>query len=304
MKRGIFGVALSILGVFFILISCAEVVRVGTAVGEGMGKISKEDRAKIDRLALQAEKAIRPMSEQEEYYLGRAVAATILGQYRLYRNERLTRYLNEVGQAVALASSRPFTYGGYHFAVLDTDEVNALACPGGIIFVTRGMLKKAKNEEEVAAILAHEIAHVSHKHGLGAIQSSRWAEVVTALGTEAAKKLSGAELAKLVSLFEGSVNDVAKTLLVNGYSREQESAADLSALSYMNGIGYDPNGLAAFLGRLAGEQTAGANKEFFGTHPGMQERLSKAKSFIAEKKWTRVDSPGRNRRFQQFFPLS
>ncbi len=304
MRRKFFGGAASLLGFLFILIGCAEVVQVGTTLGQGMGQISKEDKEKIDRMALQTEKAIRPMSEQEEYYVGRAVAATILGQYRLYRNEKLTRYLNEVGQTVALASSRPFTYGGYHFAVLDTDEVNALACPGGIVFITRGMLKKAQSEEEVAAILAHEIAHVAHKDGLGAIQSSRWAEVVTALGTEAAKKLSGAELSKLVSLFEGSVNDVAKTLLVNGYSREQESAADLSALSYMNGIGYDPNGLASFLGRLTGEQTAGANKGFFGTHPGMQDRLSKAKSLIAEKKWSRTDSPARNRRFQQLFSLS
>lgn len=200
MSKRIFGGVASVLGLIFILIGCAEVVRVGTTVGQGMGQISKEDKEKIDRLALQTEKAIRPMNEQEEYYVGRAVAATILGQYRLYRNERLTRYLNEVGQAVALASSRPFTYGGYHFAVLDTDEVNALACPGGIIFISRGMLKKAQNEEEVAAILAHEIAHVSHKDGLGAIQSARWAEVVTALGTEAARKLSAAQLAKLVSL--------------------------------------------------------------------------------------------------------
>ncbi len=297
------GVAL-VLGVLFILIGCAQVVQVGTTVGQGMGQISKEDKEKIDRLALQTEKAIRPMNEQEEYYVGRAVAATILGQYQLYRNERLTRYLNEVGQAVALASSRPFTYGGYHFAVLDADEVNALACPGGIIFISRGMLKKAQNEEEVAAILAHEIAHVSHKDGLGAIQNARWAEVVTALGTEAARKLSGAELGKLVSLFEGSVNDVAKTLLVNGYSREQESAADLSALSYMNRIGYDPNGLADYLEKLAREQRAGANKGFFGTHPGMQDRLSNAKSLIAEKKWAPTGHPDRNRRFQQLFPFS
>lgn len=304
MSKRIFGGVASVLGLLFILIGCAQVVQVGTTVGQGMGQISKEDKEKIDRLALQTEKAIRPMNEQEEYYVGRAVAATILGQYQLYRNERLTRYLNEVGQAVALASSRPFTYGGYHFAVLDADEVNALACPGGIIFISRGMLKKAQNEEEVAAILAHEIAHVSHKDGLGAIQNARWAEVVTALGTEAARKLSGAELGKLVSLFEGSVNDVAKTLLVNGYSREQESAADLSALSYMNRIGYDPNGLADYLEKLAREQRAGANKGFFGTHPGMQDRLSNAKSLIAEKKWAPTGHPDRNRRFQQLFPFS
>ena len=119
------------------------------------------------------------MTDQEEYYVGRAVAAMILGQYRLCNNERLTSYVNAVGQAAALSSDRPFTYGGYHFAVLESDEINALSCPGGIIFITRGMVQRARNEEELAAILAHEVAHVNHKDGLASIQKSRWVEAVT-----------------------------------------------------------------------------------------------------------------------------
>ena len=162
-----------------LLAGCAEVVQMGTSVGDGMGKISKEDKEAIDRMAAQTAKAVRPMTDEEEYYVGRAVAATILGQYRLYANERLTSYVNAVGQAVALASDRPFTYGGYHFAILDTEEVNALSCPGGIIFITRGMLQKTRNEDELAAVLAHEVAHVNHKDGLAAIQKSRWVEVVS-----------------------------------------------------------------------------------------------------------------------------
>jgi len=288
-----------VLGMLLLLAGCAEVVQVGTSVGEGMGRISKEDKERLDRMALKGEKAARPMTEQEEYFLGRAVAATILGQYRLYRNERPTRYINEVGQAVALASDRPFTYAGYHFAILDTDEVNALACPGGIIFVTRGMLKKAQNEEELAAILGHEVGHVSHRDGLEAIQRSRWLEVVTFLGSESVKKLSGAELAKLVLLFEGSVNDVVKALLVNGYSREQEAAADLSALTCMHRFGYDPRGLTDFLEKLAREQAGRTGQGIFATHPGMAERLTEAKSVIAGEKWPRLDHQARDRRFRQ-----
>jgi predicted Zn-dependent protease len=282
-----------------IFAGCAEVVTVGTTISQQMGQISKEDKEKLDRMALESEKAARPMTEQEEYYVGRAVAATILGKYRLYSNERLTRYINEVGQAVALASDRPFTYGGYRFAVLDTNEVNALACPGGIIFVTRGMLKRAQNEEELAAILAHEVGHVNHKDGLGAIQRARWVQVVTLLGSEAAKKVSGAELAKLVSLFEGSVNDVVKTLIVSGYSREQEAAADLSAMTFMYRAGYEPYGLSDFLGRLSKEQTGGAGQGLFATHPGMTERVAKARSAIAANKWPQVGHQIRDRRFQQ-----
>jgi beta-barrel assembly-enhancing protease len=299
MRRGLFSWVTVVLVMQVILAGCAEVVSVGTTVGQQMGQISKEDKEKIDRMALDSEKAARPMTEQEEYYVGRAVAATILGKYRVYRNERLTRYINEVGQAVALASARPFTYGGYRFAVLDTDEVNALACPGGIVFITRGMLKRAQNEEELSAILAHEVGHVNHKDGLGTIQRARWVQVVTLLGSEAAKKVSGAELAKLVSLFEGSVNDVVKTLIVSGYSREQEAAADSSAMTFMYRAGYDPYGLSDYLGKLSKEQTGGAGQGLFATHPGMTERLAKARSVISANKWPRIGHQIRDQRFQQ-----
>jgi len=299
MKKGIFlWMALGLIPLV-LLAGCAEVVQMGTAVGAGMGKISKEDKEALDRLAVQTAKAVRPMTGREEYYVGRAVAATILSQYRLLADQRLTSYVNTVGQAVALASNRPFTFGGYRFAILDTEEVNALACPGGIIFITRGMLRKAKNEDELAAILAHEVAHVSQKHGLAAIQSARWAEVVTTLGSHAARKLSGAEQAKLVSLFEGSVDDVVKTLLVKGYSREQEGAADSDALNFLRRLGYSPYGLADFLERMAQEQSGGAGRGIFATHPGMNQRLARARSTISQNQWPRSREPKRDQRFRQ-----
>jgi len=297
-KSALCAAVLSFLLALF-LTGCAEVVQMGTAVGEGMGKISKEDREAIDRMAKQTAQAVRPMTEQEEYYVGRAVAATILGRYRLYSNERLTAYVNSVGQALALASDRPYTFGGYHFAILDTEEANALACPGGMIFITRGMLKRAQNEDQLAAILAHEVAHVNHRDGLAAIQKSRWAEALSILGSETARKLGGAEMTKLVSLFEGSVDDVAKTLLVNGYSREQEMGADLGALAFLNRLGYSPYALPDSLERMAREQTGGSKQGIFATHPGMDQRLSQSKSVIVQNKWTRKDDPARNRRFRE-----
>jgi beta-barrel assembly-enhancing protease len=299
MKKGVFcTAALSFLLALF-LTGCAEVVQVGTAVGEGMGKISKEDRESIDRMAKQTAKAARPMTEQEEYYVGRAVAATILGRYRLYSNERLTAYVNSIGQALALASDRSYIFGGYHFAILDTEEANALACPGGMIFITRGMLKKAQNEDQLAAILAHEVAHVNHKDGLASIQKSRWVEALSILGSETARKLGGAEMTKLVSLFEGSVDDVAKTLLVNGYSREQEMEADLGALAFLNRLGYSPYGLTDSLEKMAREQTGGSKQGIFATHPGMNQRLASSKSAIAKNHWPRKDDPVRDRRFRE-----
>jgi beta-barrel assembly-enhancing protease len=283
----------------YFLAGCADAVRLGTTVGAGTGQISKEDKERLDRLALQTERAARPMTDQEEYYLGRAVAATILGQYRIYPNDRLTRYLNEIGQSLALASDRPFTFGGYRFAVLDSTEINALSSPGGIVLVTRGMLLKTQSEEELAAILAHEIGHVSNRDGSKAIQQARWMEVITLLGTEAAKKAGGAEVTKLVSLFEGSVQDVVKTLLVKGYSREQEGNADQSALVIMQRLGYDPNGLVDFLGRLSREQSEGRKQGLLTTHPGMIERASQARSWIVSSQWVPRNHSERDRRFQQ-----
>jgi predicted Zn-dependent protease len=299
MKKGVFCTAALSFLLAVCLAGCAEVVQMGTAVGEGMGKISREDREAIDRMAKQTAKAARPMTEQEEYYVGRAVAATILGRYRLYSNERLTAYVNSIGLALALASDRPYTFGGYHFALLDTEEVNALACPGGIIFITRGMLRNAQNEDQLAAILAHEVAHVNHKDGLASIQKSRWMEALSILGSETARKLGGAEMAKLVSLFEGSVDDVARTLLVNGYGRAQEREADLGALAFLNRLGYSPYGLTDCLEKMAREQTGGAKQGIFATHPGMNERLARGKSVIAENHWPRKDDPARNRRFRE-----
>jgi predicted Zn-dependent protease len=205
-----------------------------------------------------------------------------------------------VGQALALASDRPLTYGGYHVAILDSDEVNALACPGGTILITRGMFNRARNEEELAAILAHEIAHVNHKDGVKTIQRSRWVQAATALGADAARQLGQGQLDELASLFEGSVGDVVKTLLVNGYSRADELAADQSALIIMIRLGYDPNGLTDYLARLAQEQGAGARQGFFATHPGMGDRLAEARATITANKWQQVNHQVRDERFAAY----
>jgi predicted Zn-dependent protease len=294
-----FLLAAAVLGVSF-LVGCASVVEVGTTAAQQAGVITKQEKDYYDRRAKETESAVRPITDREEYYVGRAVAATVLGSYRLYQDDRLTRYVNEVGQAVALSSDRPLTYRGYHFAILDSDEVNALACPGGTILITRGMINRARNEEELAAILAHEVAHVNHKDGVNSIQRSRWVQAVAALGADATRQLGRGELDQLASLFQGSVGDVVKTLVVNGYSRTQELAADRSAMIFMARVGYDPNSLTDYLGRLAKEQGAGAHGGFFATHPGMAERLAEAQAFVAANRWQRVNHQLRDQRFAAY----
>jgi predicted Zn-dependent protease len=175
-----------------------------------------------------------------------------------------------------MGSPRPYTYGGYHFAVLDTNEINAFACPGGTILVTKGMLKMVRTEDELAAVLSHEVGHVAQKHGLQAISSARWTEVVTTLATETAKAYTAAEMASLVDLFQGTVDDVFKTLVVYGYGREQELEADGLAIGCLKTCGYDGRQFVSLLDRLeqTSKQTSGG---IFSTHPDLAERIQAAK---------------------------
>jgi hypothetical protein len=125
-----------------------------------------EDAAEIDR-------SFEVFTPEQEYYLGRAVAATIAGKYKPYNDQKANRYVNRLGQTLAQFSDRPETYGGYHFRILDSDEINAFAAPGGLIFITRGMLRCTQHEDALAAVLAYEIGHVQYKHGLQEIKKSR-----------------------------------------------------------------------------------------------------------------------------------
>jgi predicted Zn-dependent protease len=240
--------------------------------------------------------ASRPINDSEEYYVGRAVAARILGQYKLDPNPKLTKYVNEVGDTVARKSTRPNPFRGYHFAVLDTEEINAFACPGGIIFVTRGLIKTCKNEDQLAAVLAHEVAHVANKDGINSISKARWTQVFTAMGTEAARQYGGVA-GNLVTLFEGSIDDVFKTIVVNGYSRQAEEAADAAALTDLTRTGYDPTALVAILTTMEAKGK-GATSGIFKTHPPTSERLAKVKTLASEAPPTKGEAI-RTKRFKE-----
>jgi len=238
------------------------------------------DLNKVGKVLKTTVAATRTMSDEEEYYLGRAVAAKILSEYGLLENDALTDYVNRVGLTTAIHSDKPYTYGGYHFAVLDTGGINAFACPGGLIFITSSMVDALTNEEELAAVLAHEVAHVAHRDGVASIRKSRWLEVVGIIGTEAAREFGSKDVSSLATLLEGSVNDVFKTLVTKGYGREQEYRADATALTILEGAGYNPWALADFLTTLkAKKKTKGG---LLKTHPSSKNRLRKVKENMPE----------------------
>jgi predicted Zn-dependent protease len=245
-------------------------------------------------------KASREINDEEEYYVGRAVAARLLADSPLAEDQRLTAYVNRVGLTVARHSDKPVTYRDYHFAVLNAPEANAFACPGGTILITRGMLELTRNEDELAAVLAHEVAHVNNRDGIGAISSSRWTEALTVIGSEAARSYGSREVAKLTTIFEGSIDDVVKTLVVNGYGRSQEMAADRGALTYLSRAGYDPRALQSFLERLA-SKGAGGEGGIFKTHPATQDRLEEVRGSMPASGVEAKLVDARAKRFRQAF---
>jgi predicted Zn-dependent protease len=243
-----------------------------------------------------ATQAARPINDSEEYYVGRAVAARILAKYPLYQNPKLTEYVNEVGQTLARKSARPQTFRGYHFAVLDTPELNAFACPGGTIFITKGLVQTCATEDQLAAVLAHEVGHVANKDGINSISKARWTEVWTAMGAEAARQYGGVA-GNLVTLFEGSIDDVFKTVVVNGYSRTAEEAADRDAVATLTKAGYDPKALPQILNKMMAKEK-GAAGGIFKTHPPTSERLAKLKAEAGEAPPSKEEAV-RTQRFKQ-----
>ncbi len=262
-----------------VLLACAgasKLVEKGAAVLEHEGYISETDRDTIQKGATVARRTFEDLTDEEEYYIGRAVAARILTTYPLASDPELSDYIHRVGMTVAACSNRPETYGGYHFALLDAEEVNAFAAPGGIILVTRGMVETAQDEEELSAILAHEVGHVCAKHGLKAIKQSRLIEAFEFLAMEGAARTSHENIARLAQVYDQVLDDVVEALVEKGYSRKQEYEADELSLTFVCRAGYDPEGLYRALKRLEERETSGMG--LFSTHPPSADRLREARS--------------------------
>lgn len=226
-------------------------------------------------------KSFQDITPEQEYYIGRTVGAMILNRYQPFNNKEVTTYLNVLGQTLAQASDLPETFGGYHFLGLDSDDINAFAAPGGLIFVTRGMIRCCKYEDAAAAVLAHEIGHIQFKHGLQAIKKSRITSALTTLGMEGAKTLGGEQLSQLTKTFEDSISDITSTMINNGYSRSFERQADQAAVTILKRIGYDPNGLVDMLKVMETNLKPGG-PDFAKTHPSPTSRIEEIKTSIGE----------------------
>jgi predicted Zn-dependent protease len=270
-------VAAPLVAALALLLASCSVVDQATHVAADFaataGVISGSQAEGIKRTSTAFRKSAEEFTESEEYFIGRSVAARILATYHPVADPALNRYVGTLGRVVAAASDRPEIFGGYHFLVLDSDEVNAFAAPGGFVFVTRGLLGKVDSEAGLAAVLAHELGHVSLKHGLKSIRSSRLTKAFSILVVEGGKAYTKAEIGELTEAFEGTLDDIVGTLVVNGYGRGLELDADALAVSTVRRAGYDPRPLASFIASLGSGK--GDGRGFYKTHPSTSDRLAK-----------------------------
>jgi predicted Zn-dependent protease len=224
----------------------------------------------LDRLrqAANIARTLLPISTDKEIEIGRGIAATIAGRYPVSTDTALLRYVNLVGLTVATVDPRGDI--AYHFAVLETPDVNAFAAPGGYIFVTRGALGLMQSEAELAGVLAHEVGHVNRKHIINQIRKSdTMREVRDQLD------LQGAVLDRVVG--------TGANALFMGLSRDDELEADSLGIEYASAAGYDPGGLAAFVSRLNAHAGEGPVADFFATHPKPDDRVQRLTAIAARE---------------------
>ena len=275
-RRNLIACAVLVLAVLA-LAGCRNPEALSQALGSFGGSVAGVPVGDYATSAVKGATAVAHAAEdfnpQQEYYIGRAVGATLLAKYQPYNNAAANAYVNEVGQSLAMFSDLPQTYGGYHFLVLDSAEINAFAAPGGLIFITRGMVRCCSGENALAAVLAHEIAHVQNKDALRAIKRARTTEALGIIGGEAVKHAGGGQLSQLSSLFADSIGDIMTTMVNNGYSRSLEYQADKTAVSILTRTGYNPSGLPDMLAEMQKRLSPGG-ADFAKTHPAPGHRIS------------------------------
>jgi predicted Zn-dependent protease len=228
---------------------------------------------------------------QAEIVFGRGLAARILGKYAYYENDKLNNYVNKIGRGLAQFANRPEIE--FKFAVIDSESINAFAAPGGYIFITKGSIRKMDDEAELAAVLSHEIAHVTERHivkelnikGTDASPASGFAQV---LG-------GGSGAVKVV--FTQMVDQAADILFEKGLKHQDEFDSDRVATFIITSAGYDPLALKRYLTKIS--ETEKETKGMTSTHPSFSERIKNVDLVLAENQLADKKQAKVNERFNQ-----
>ena len=218
------------------------------------------------------------MSESQEVAEGRQADEQVKKQYRVYGSRPLQDYVNSVGQRIAKKSHRPDLQ--YHFTVLDTPDINAFALPGGYVYITRGIMAYLNSEAELAAVLGHEIGHVTARHGVRQQSAAQAANIGMTIASIFVPQINTAGVRNLTN--------IAGSALLSGYGREHELEADRLGAEYLARTDYDPHAIITVIGVLKDQQLMDAQLAkqegrqprsyhgLFATHPDNDTRLQQA----------------------------
>lgn len=218
------------------------------------------------------------MSENQEIAIGRQNDELIKKQYKVYGSKALQEYVNSVGQRIAKQSHRPNLQ--YHFTVLDTPDINAFALPGGYVYITRGILAYLNSEAELAAVLGHEIGHVTARHGVRQQSAAQAANIGLTIASIFVPQINTPGAGNLTNLIGGA--------LLSGYGRDHELEADRLGAEYLARTDYDPHAIITVIEVLKNQEIADeklAKQEgreprryhgVFATHPDNDTRLKQA----------------------------
>lgn len=214
------------------------------------------------------------VSTQEEVNLGTNYSKEIAKQLPLVQDAEVNRFITQLGDSLArVADQRNLDW---HFAVVDSREINAFAVPGGYIYVNRGLIERATSLSQVAGVVGHEIGHVTRRHSIKQMQKAQGANI-------------GATL--LCTLTSACQSDVAQAAVQVGtaglfakFSRTDEAEADEEGVRYTIKAGYDPNGIPEMFDILLQERKARPSDmdKFFASHPMEESRISDTKRMIAQ----------------------
>jgi predicted Zn-dependent protease len=216
------------------------------------------------------------VSYQAERELGKKFALQAQAELPLINDVEIVGYVNRIGQKiVATLDDSPFKY---HFFVVKDPKINAFAVPGGYIYVHSGLLTRADNDDEVAGVLGHEIAHVNAHHLAREQEATRFMNYATLLGM----------LLSIVQPAIGAGAMAANATAQLKYRREFEQEADYLGVGYMRKAGFDPHGMLDFFKKLADEQriTPTFMPPYLLSHPLTNERLSNLEAVLRTPQWS------------------